>query len=171
MTLSTLKTTVGFLLTMLEKYTPVKISKRSLTGIYNYLPIDALVTTSGQPTEEQFELVSEQGFKAVINLAPHDAENALPDEAETLRSLGLEYIHIPVNFSHPSERKFEMFTETMQRYRGKRIWVHCAANMRVSAFIYRYRIAVLGQERSQAEKDLHKIWKPYGAWKAFISKA
>lgn len=171
MALSTLKTIYGFLLTMLEKYTPVKTSKCSITGIYNYLPINGLVTTSGQPTEEQFELIRDQGFKTVINLAPHDAENALRDEAATLQSLGLEYIHIPVNFSRPSERKFAMFIEAMQGYQGKHTWVHCAANMRVSAFIYRYRLTILNQDKSVAKRDLHKIWKPYGVWKEFINKA
>ena len=50
------------------------------------------------------------------------------------------------------------------------VWVHCAANMRVSAFMYRYRRDVLGQDPKVLEGDLHRIWEPFGVWKAFVSR-
>jgi hypothetical protein len=41
--------------------------------------------------------------------------------------------------SWPTDTEFEQFKDAMAKLNGKKIWVHCAANMRVSAFIYRYR--------------------------------
>ncbi len=171
MALSTIKTIKGFLLTMVEKYTPLKTSKDSLEGIYNYLPISKSISTSGQPTEKQFQLIRDAGYQAIINLAPHNVENALPDEGAVLQSLGLRYIHIPVDFKNPTSEDFQAFTHALKSRGVEKVWIHCAANMRVSAFIYRYRVEVLKERESDAKQDLEKIWQPFGVWKDFVSKA
>lgn len=169
MSLNTYKTTFGFLKSLIGKYTPLEFRAESLTDIYNYLPINENLYTSGQPTEKQFELIKSSGFENVINLAPHNAENSLKDEKATLKELGISYIHIPVDFKNPTEEDFEIFQKALSDLSGKKVWVHCAANMRVSAFIYRYRQSVLGEPKDVARKDLSQIWEPYGVWKKFIA--
>ncbi len=133
MALNTVRTTLGYLRSLLGKYTPTQFRAESLDDIYNYLSLNDRISTSGQPTERQFALVKAAGFADVINLAPHDAENALDDEAGVLEGLGLAYTHIPVNFARPTEKKFEAFCERMGELEDRKVWVHCAANMRVSA--------------------------------------
>ena len=168
-TYNTLKTTVGFFATMITRYTPFDLSRDSLEGIFNYLPISESLLTSGQPTEAQFRCVQEAGYLHVINLAPHDAENALPDERKVLDSLGIEYIHIPVDFQKPTEADFLQFCDAMQNVGTEPVLVHCAANMRVSAFIFRYRRDVLHQPPETLTSDLSKIWEPFGVWKDFVA--
>ena len=167
--LNTLKTVFGFLETLVTRYTPLDLSKDSLEGIFNFLPISPSLFTSGQPTEAQFRLIKEAGIQRVINLAPHGGENALADEAGTLSELGLPYVYIPVDFRNPTEDDFTAFCSAMQEAEDERLWVHCAANMRVSAFIFRYRRDVLGEDPTLAEEDLHRIWQPNGVWKRFIA--
>ncbi|MCH2159908.1 MULTISPECIES: protein tyrosine phosphatase family protein [unclassified Oleiphilus] len=167
----TITTTAGYLVSLIRKYTPLSAKSETLEDIYNYLPISDLVTTSGQPSEAQFALIKESGFEHVINLAPANAENSLKDEDGTLADLGLSYTHYPVNFVKPSERKFGLFVEKMQELDGQKVWVHCAANMRVSAFMYRYRTQVLKLDMVEARQDLEKIWEPLGVWKTFISRS
>ena len=75
---STIKTVFGFLATLVTRYTPIDLSRKSLEGIFNYLPISDSIITAGQPTERQFELVKEAGFLKVINLAPHNARTRCP---------------------------------------------------------------------------------------------
>jgi len=166
---NTLRTILGFLATLVTRYTPLDLSAASLDGIFNYLRISDALTTSGQPTEKQFQRVRDAGFRRVINLAPHGGENALPDETSTLADLGIEYVHIPVDFTAPSDDDFDRFCEAMEASKGEPVWVHCAANMRVSAFVYRYRRDVLCETSETATRDLKKIWEPFGAWKAFIA--
>lgn len=166
---NTLRTTLGFLATLVTRYTPLDLSKASLEGIFNHLRISDALTTSGQPTEEQFRRVKDAGFHRVINLAPHGGENALPDEPGVLAALDIEYIHIPVDFRAPSEDDFDRFCEAMEAARGAPVWVHCAANMRVSAFVYRYRRDVLRENSEAAARDMEKIWEPFGVWKAFVA--
>jgi len=171
LSLNTLKTVYGYLVTLLEKYTRLKMSGDTLAGIYNAHRVSERVFTSGQPTEVQFHAIRDAGYEAVINLAPHDAENALPDEASLVTALGLDYIHIPVDFSRPTEKDFQQFVSAMSACSGARLWIHCAANMRVSAFMYRYRCDIEGMDRQQARNDLRRVWEPFGVWKKFVSGA
>lgn len=169
MNTSTLKTVWGFLLSMIGKYTPLKFGGNALENIYNYLPINERVCTSGQPTEKQFNLIRQAGYTTVINLLPAGSENALEGEADLLESLGVRYIHIPVDFRGPKPEDFQLFVASMQAAADGKVWVHCAANARVSVFMHRYRCEVLGEDREAADKDLANIWQPYGVWKRFLA--
>ena len=140
----------------------------NLEQIFNFLPISPTLASSGQPSELQFRRIASAGFCTVINLAPHGAENALDDEARVVRTLGLHYMHIPVNFKKPTDWDYKRFCHAMKEAGDKPAWVHCAANMRVSAFLYRYRIEKLGEDKAVARRDMEKIWTPFGVWKDFI---
>jgi predicted metal-dependent phosphoesterase TrpH len=56
----------------------------------------------------------------------------------------------------------------MAQSENKKIWLHCAANMRVSAFLFRYRRDILKESAAIAKLDLDKIWQPLGVWAQFI---
>jgi uncharacterized protein (TIGR01244 family) len=150
---------------------PFKLRSNNLESIYNYHKINEKIVTSGQPTEEQFSSIKKAGYKTIVNLAPHNAENSLEDEALLLQQLGMRYIHIPVDFKHPTSEDFQQFNDAISDSASNEIWLHCAANMRVSAFVYKYRCEVLNQDSQTAAEDLAKIWKLIGVWKKFISKA
>ena len=116
----------------------------------------------------------EAGYTMVMNLAPKSHENALGNEDEILESMGIRYIHLPVVFTSPTRDDFERFIDALESCDDDRIWVHCAANMRVSAFFFKYRTERLGWTAEQAQADLHKIWEPgklMGVWQDFIDKA
>ncbi|WP_231871650.1 hypothetical protein, partial [Oleiphilus sp. HI0079] len=61
MSVNTLKTTSGYLLSLIRKYSPLsaQAKSKSLEDIYNYLPISDRLSTSGQPSEAQFALIKE----------------------------------------------------------------------------------------------------------------
>ncbi len=67
---------------------------------YNWRRLDARITTSGQPTEDQLRAIRDLGVRHVINLGLHSHEKALPDEAASVSALGMTYIHIPVEFQN-----------------------------------------------------------------------
>jgi hypothetical protein len=41
-------------------------------------------------------------------------------------------------------------------------------NMRASAFLYKYRCFIQGEDREAAIWDIREIWEPFGAWKKFV---
>lgn len=128
--------------------------------IHNWLRLDDRITTSGQPREDELAEIKALGVGHVINLAMGDHEKSLTDEGSALAAIDVEYIHIPVVFSAPTEQDFQQFCDTMDRLDGKKIHVHCIVNARVSAFFCRYRTERLGWNEDQARADMNKIWDP-----------
>jgi protein tyrosine phosphatase (PTP) superfamily phosphohydrolase (DUF442 family) len=78
------------------------------------------------------------------------------------------YIHIPVDFKAPTTKDFRAFCRVMEAFSDQAVFVHCAANMRVSAFVFLYRVLRQGVPMSEAECDLHAIWRPDEVWSQFI---
>lgn len=139
-----------------------------LTEIYNYRAIGERLATAGQPTEEQLAAIRDAGFEAVINLALPTSDHALANEGSIVTTLGMSYVHIPVNFQAPGARDFRAFSRVMDAFAGRPVFVHCAANMRVSAFVYLYRVLRESVPAAEAERDLHAIWEPDEVWSGFI---
>jgi protein tyrosine phosphatase (PTP) superfamily phosphohydrolase (DUF442 family) len=139
-----------------------------LADIYNFVRLSDRIATSGQPTVAQYPAIAEAGYQTVINLALKTSDNALPDEAAIATKLGLEYIHIPVLWEAPTLENFQEFTVTMNAREGKKIFVHCAANKRVSAFMYLYHLLDERCDAEIANAELTKIWQPNEIWQDFI---
>lgn len=140
-----------------------------LSEIYNFLQISDKLATAGMPTEDQLALLKEAGYEVVINLAMPNQPNALADEAEIVTGMEMEYISIPVPWNKPTsallDRAFDAFSANAER----KLFVHCMANYRVSAFIYLYRVLRLGVPQAEAETLLHHIWQPNETWANFIA--
>ena len=141
-----------------------------MNGIYNYLKYDENLSSSGMPTPEQLKEAAEAGARVVINLATSKSEGAIPNEAELVAGLGMEYIHIPVEWNEPTRRNLDDFLQAMDEHKGKHVLVHCQANFRATGFVALYRILKLGWKKEEAFRDLRRIWDPedYPAWQTFI---
>ena len=137
-----------------------------VSGIRDYRRLSELIVTSGQPTADELAAVARAGYEAVINL--HISPD-LPDEGDVVRSLGMEYVHIPVPWEHPARDHLERFFEAMDARRGQRLFVHCAANMRVSAFMALYRVQRLGWPQDRA-LDFVDVPTFPPVWQTFIEE-
>jgi protein tyrosine phosphatase (PTP) superfamily phosphohydrolase (DUF442 family) len=144
--------------------------RERIEDIYNFLQLTDRIATAGQPTESQYPTIATAGYQTVINLALTESTNALPDESEIAANLGLEYIHLPVAWEAPTLEDFQEFANVMQANSTKKIFVHCAANMRVSAFMYLYRQIYDRVDAETARLDLEKIWVPNQIWQTLIDR-
>jgi len=142
----------------------------ALEEIYNFRWCAPDLASAGQPRAAQFPLLAQAGFEVVINLALLDADYAIAEEPELVRALGMEFIHIPVIWENPTAQDFQRFCAAMRRCRGRKIFLHCAANMRVSAFLALYRILALGWPRAAALAEIAAIWQPNAQWQIFIEQ-
>ncbi len=142
-----------------------------LSAIYNFLPLSEMVATAGQPTAAQLAAVAREGYEVVVNLALPTSDNALPDEKSTVEALGMDYVAIPVQWESPTQQDLEQFFQVMEANEGRKVFVHCAANMRVSAFMYLYRRLKVGIDEATAQADLSKIWQPNDQWQGFIARS
>jgi protein tyrosine phosphatase (PTP) superfamily phosphohydrolase (DUF442 family) len=142
----------------------------STSDIYNFLKLSDSIATAGQPTEAQFSAIKDSGFQVVVNLALPESKNALPNEKAIVESQGMQYVHIPVIWDHPTLEDFQHFVSVLETNPDKNIFVHCAMNMRVSAFIYLYRRIYQHMSDEDAKQDLHQIWVPNDTWQKFITQ-
>lgn len=136
--------------------------------IYRWQRLDAQITTSGQPSEAELVDLAVLGVRQVINLGLHSHELALPEEGASVAATGMTYTHIPVAFDAPTEEDFARFCKVLATLGNTPVHVHCIANLRVSAFFYRYRRDVLGWDDATARAPMDALWQPGGVWAAFI---
>ena len=143
----------------------------AIDDIMNFLPVSAELATAGQPTEDQLREIAREGFEIVINLGLIDPSYCLADEAGLVRSLGLEYHHIPVDFKGPTREDLRRFFELLQLSAGRRVFVHCAANYRVSSFVSLYGQAKLGWPAVQADAHARRLWDLDEVWSNFLAES
>jgi len=139
-----------------------------IEDIRNLVTVSEQLATAGQPSEEQVEALARAGFEVIVNLGLLDPRYCLPDEAGLAGSLGLAYHHIPVDFKAPRFDDLETFFNVMDASRDKKVFVHCAANYRVSSFIALYGQARLGWTADQADAHVRRVWDPNETWREFI---
>jgi len=138
---------------------------------YNYWFYDEMLSSSGMPTAEQMKEAAKAGIRVIINLAPHDVPNALPNEGELANSLGIEYLNIPVIWRAPESESLVRFMDAMDSLAGKKIHVHCEANYRATAFIMLYRVLRQGWKKEDAIPIMERMWNPedFPIWETFIN--
>jgi protein tyrosine phosphatase (PTP) superfamily phosphohydrolase (DUF442 family) len=141
---------------------------KDLENILNYVQLSDNIATSGQPKANQFKLIANYGYASIINLAMEEAHNAIPNESKLLESLGISYIHIPVPFACPTTTHFQEFVKILKSLEGQKVWIHCAMNYRVSAFMYLYLKQAKGLPDSEAKSPMFERWKPDKIWSKFM---
>jgi protein tyrosine phosphatase (PTP) superfamily phosphohydrolase (DUF442 family)/8-oxo-dGTP pyrophosphatase MutT (NUDIX family) len=150
--------------------TPLPYENEALKAIPQFRVIDKQLATAGQPSAQQFRVIRAGGYRTVINLLPADSTSAVAEEAAAVAEQGMRYHHLPVQWQAPTAEDFARFCALMREETGRRVFVHCAANKRVSAFVFLYRVLQLGVARELAEPDLLAVWQPDAVWSAFIEQ-
>ena len=147
-------------------------SDAGLADARAYLRVSDRLGTAGQITYDEVVAVKAAGYDVVVNLAPADEErNSL--EGFHVTQEGMTYVQIPVSWQEPSQRDLQLFFDVMRANEDRNVYVHCFANMRVSAFVFLYRTLHGGVPEDDARADMAKIWDPatQPQWSAFIDEA
>ena len=141
-----------------------------MKDIYNYQFLTENLSSSGMPTSAQLKEIADEGIQVVINLALKTSQGALVNEDALVKSLGMEYIHIPVEWHEPTKQNLEDFFNAMDLHKNEKVHVHCQANYRASAFIMLYRVLHLAWKKEDAIPIMEKMWNPedFPVWQKFI---
>ncbi|MEX0707616.1 MAG: protein tyrosine phosphatase family protein [Woeseia sp.] len=137
-------------------------------GIMNFIEYTDRFASSGQPTAAQLTELGQQGYQRVVYLAWTDNESSLDGEDRLVKSLGMEYMHIPVEWTAPTASDFYLFAGAMQRAPEKKTLLHCQANYRAAAFSFLYRVLYEDIPVAEAKRDLNEIWSPNETWRDLI---
>lgn len=143
-----------------------------LEEIFNYREINGGLLTGGQPTDKQLRGLCKLGFELVINIAPYDSRYSINDEQGLVASLGVEYLHHPIAFEAPKVSDYFHVEALLDRGMGRRIFIHCAANYRVSVLAGTYAVKRLGWTVQQRDDFIRGIWNidEYPVWSELIKK-
>lgn len=150
---------------------PMNQEQDPLKQIQAFLLLSDRVGTAGQPTVAQFTDIRAAGYQSIVNLAQVHSTDAIPEEGEIVTQLGMEYVHIPVDWETPTLDDVTQFFEVMDQRSDSQVFVHCAKNMRVSAFMYLYRVLRQQMAPEEAQQALLQIWQPIPHWQAFMDRA
>lgn len=137
-------------------------------NLLNRIDYSPSLTTSGQPTEAELALIAAAGYDRVIFLAFSNHPKAVAHEDDIARGLGLQFIHIPVEWDSPSPADFAAFAAVMQSHGSSRTLVHCEVNFRASVFGFLYQVLFAGADVDEALSQMQSIWVPNDTWEAFI---
>ena len=139
-----------------------------MNKILNFIKINELISTSGQPKIEEFEFIAKEGFEVIINLALNSSSNAIENEDKIVSSLNMSYIHIPVDFENPKLSDLKLFLNILQALGANKVWIHCAKNYRVSAFMYVYHKYILHTPFEQIDLSIFDMWQPSLVWQELM---
>lgn len=136
--------------------------------ITNYREYSATLSSSGQPSADQLEMVRDAGFERVVFLALTDSHGSIANEDSLVENLGMEFIHVPVIWETPTLADFRAFAGAMQAVPEAKTLVHCQVNFRASTFSFLYRVLYENTPMGDAKEDLNLVWIPNGTWQQFI---
>jgi uncharacterized protein (TIGR01244 family) len=92
--------------------------------------------TGGQVTFEHLEQAAREGYRTVINLRPLDEPEQPAGEAERVRELGMEYVHIPVAGGEDVRpENARLLADALARDGALPAIVHCKSGNRVGALL------------------------------------
>jgi protein tyrosine phosphatase (PTP) superfamily phosphohydrolase (DUF442 family) len=142
-----------------------------MTYIKNYVLVSEEIATSGQPGRGDFADIAGAGYTAVVNLGTGTSPDAIPEEGDIVAGAGMTYHHIPVVWTSPELSDLDRFFSVMDSLRGRKVWVHCVVNKRVTAFMYLYSLLRRGLPEEEARAPMDAVWEPEGVWQGFIERA
>lgn len=143
---------------------------KSIAGIIapNTVVISPTLVTAGQPDRASLQRLKAEGYAAVISLAPGNTTDAVTDEGEILKAQGIEFIHVPIPWQTPEANHLEATAAALNRYKGRKVLVHCQMNMRASAVTFLYRVIHAKDDPAAAWADVKKVWTPKDQWAKFV---
>ena len=161
-------TCLVLMFTLLPPALAVEEADPALAAITNFRQYSDTFASAGQPTREQFPLIKENGFERIVYIAFTNNTNALPDEDQVVKGLGMEYMQIPVDFDNPLPDDFYAFADSMRRNTDKKTLLHCQVNARATAFSFLYRVIYEDVPVAAAKADMNTVWQPNAVWRDFI---
>ena len=143
--------------------------EQSLSQIPSFSIIHEHLFCSAQPSVEQLKLIKEYGCSAVINLALSNAPNHIENEDRICLDIGLNYIHIPIDWETPSAEQCLLVLDLIDHLvQNEIVWVHCSKNDRSSCLMYVYRQFYMNMDMPTSQDLLHETWEPNETWTGLI---
>src|SRR6476660_8976681 len=136
-----------------------KASAVTVDGVPRFQQFGKSAFRGGQPTAKGFHDLKGNGIRTVINLRVED------DERELVESLGMKYVHIPINMpllTRPwktiSDADIAAFFQAVEDPENQPVFVHCHRGAdRTGMLVGLYRIAHDNWDGGRAYREARQI--------------
>src|SRR5882762_11973182 len=146
--------------------------KLHITGIPNAGKITETLYRGAQPREVGLSELKILGITTIVDLRGEDREK-IAWERQRAESLGLRFVHIPVDgWSPPTDEQVVQFLSLFRDNSGQKIFMHCHfGDDRTGVFTALYRMAIQKWSAEQAIKEMYffgfnGFWHP--SMKTFV---
>src|SRR5215210_1671321 len=121
----------------------------ALHGVTNACQLLPSVATGGQPSAAHLTAFKAAGGEIVLDLREPMEPRPL-DEASTVRSLGLEYVNVPVGAGTLDDPTLERILNVLRNADDKPVFVHCGSGNRVGGALIPFLMLDHGLEEEDA---------------------
>ncbi|MDX1481837.1 MAG: protein tyrosine phosphatase family protein [Woeseiaceae bacterium] len=143
-------------------------AEAAVEDIVNFRAYSPGFASAGQPTAEQLGELADAGFERIVYIAYSDQRSALEHEDRRVKELGMEYVHIPVDWEAPTAADFSLIAAAIEQAPARKTLLHCQVNYRASAFAFLYRVLYEGVPIAAAKADMNGVWAPNETWRSLI---
>lgn len=136
-----------------------RLVQRGMSSINRFREETPFLTTAAQPTAEQLDWLKAQGYEAIVNISTPTAKNFVSDEPRLVMEKGMTYVHVPVDCSALKPDHYALVSGVLKSVQGKKVLLHCAGNVKASAFAHIFRVKELGEDATVLKNELRqKEW-------------
>jgi protein tyrosine phosphatase (PTP) superfamily phosphohydrolase (DUF442 family) len=146
-----------------------KGNMKKIENILNYRTNSESLSTAGQPLIDEFKLIADEGFEAIVNIRPDFEMYGLFDEKQIVENLGMKYYKVPMTFDSLNSNVLSDFFDRLEKLSERKILVHCHHNIRVSVLLAFYRIIKLKWEKDKAFEELGKMVDLNSMWDDYFT--
>jgi protein tyrosine phosphatase (PTP) superfamily phosphohydrolase (DUF442 family) len=107
-------------------------TETAIIDIPNAIRIDDGILGGGQPTEAALQQAADAGYRTIVNMRLIDEQGMLAGEAEFVRSLGMDYVELPISGGDAfTEINAKRLAEILAEPSALPAVVHCRSGNRV----------------------------------------
>jgi protein tyrosine phosphatase (PTP) superfamily phosphohydrolase (DUF442 family) len=129
---------------------------QALNGVPNVCQLLPGVVTGGQPSAAHLAAFLDAGGRVILDL--RDAMEPRPlDEPETVASLGMEYVNVPIGPHSLTDATLDRVREVLRKAGDGLVLVHCASGSRVGAALLPFLILDHGLEEEDAVEQAMRV--------------
>jgi protein tyrosine phosphatase (PTP) superfamily phosphohydrolase (DUF442 family) len=121
----------------------------ALQGVANACQILPTVVTGGQPSAANLTAFKAAGGEIVLDLRDRMEPRPL-DEAASVRSLGMEYVNVPVAAGTMNDETLERILGVLRGAGDRLVLVHCGSGNRVGGALLPFLMLDHGLEEEDA---------------------
>jgi protein tyrosine phosphatase (PTP) superfamily phosphohydrolase (DUF442 family) len=122
---------IGLMLSV-AGWTAGQDTETPMIDIPNALVIGDGILGGGQPDEIALRVAADSGYRTILNMRGPGEEGSLENEEDLVRSLGMDYIALPISGGAAlNEKNAKRLAEILAEPSALPVMVHCASGNRV----------------------------------------